>query len=153
MACTYAILEGLARAGDHKDDKVYLVSLADYVKTRVPEISRELKACTVTKQQEYCQKPQMPVFRDNYPLVPRYPQILARLGTTETAIPTQPTHVVIQAAEVFPQAARGTGPSGSLAAGDQVSVVKSEGGWAQIAQRGRLLGFVQQDRLLKLINP
>jgi WD40 repeat protein len=148
---TYAILEGLARAADITDDKVYLFNLADYVRTRVPEISREMKTCTVTNQQEYCQRPQIPLLSDNYPIMPRYSKIIQLLETPSAGVfPKEPTHVVIQDADVFLQAARGAGPTGSLKAGDQVTVVHGEGDWAQVAQRGRLLGFVEKNRLLKL---
>jgi WD40 repeat protein len=148
---TYAILEGLARAGDSTNDKVYLYNLADYVRNRVPELSREMKACSVTNQQEYCQKPQTNLTRDNYPLLPRYSKVIQLLEMPpDGAFPKQPTHVVIQPAELFPQAARGTSPVGSLEPGVEVFVAKTEAGWAQVAQNGKLLGFVQENRLLKL---
>jgi WD40 repeat protein len=150
---TYAILEGLANAGDRGKDKVFMFDLAEYVSTRVPELSRELKACPVTGPKDFCQKPIVPVSGTNYPLVPRFMEILPRLSETPAQseiLPTVPTHVVIQAADVFPQAARGTGSVGSLDQGVEVSVVKTEGGWAQVAQNGKLLGFVEMNRLLKL---
>ncbi len=40
---TYALLEGLAKAGS--GEQVQLFDLADYVQRRVPGLSRELKAC------------------------------------------------------------------------------------------------------------
>src|SRR5208337_658499 len=70
---TYAILEGLALAGDEKNKMISLTDLKDYVEIKVPQYSRELKACHVEREQEYCQKPLVPLDADNYALVPRYP--------------------------------------------------------------------------------
>ena len=93
----------------------------------------------------------MPILRDNYPIVRWYPQILVLLEShlAET-FPRELTHVVIRTAEIFPQATRGVSPIASLEEGVEVFVAKVESGWAKVAQNGKLLGYVQEDRLLKL---
>ncbi|MGA7326222.1 MAG: hypothetical protein WBX25_17490 [Rhodomicrobium sp.] len=69
---TYALLEGLAKAGN--EDKVQLYDLAGYVQTRVPDPSRELSVCDAKGPREYCKKPIVRLGeRPNYPLAPRYP--------------------------------------------------------------------------------
>ena len=52
---TYALLEGFAKAGS--SDQVQLFDLVDYVTSRVPQLSRELKSCEARGALEYCQKP------------------------------------------------------------------------------------------------
>ena len=147
---TYALLEGLAKAGH--DDKIQLFDLADYVENRVPEISRELKACDAKGPKDYCQKPIVPIGSGNYPLVPRYAAILKELGAESASISAKPTHVVLPpGVEIFIRAARGeANPVRKLKPGSTVYVIKSEAGWAQIAQGGIPLGFVEADRLLKI---
>ncbi len=92
---TYALLEGLAKAGSA--DQVQLFDLADYVTARVPEISRELNACEAKGPKDYCQKPVVALgHTPNYPVLPRYPKVLAMLGADAPQISTKPTHVVFQ---------------------------------------------------------
>lgn len=65
---------------------------------------------------------------------------------------TKATHVVISGAEVFAQPSRGPEAVRHLIPGDQVNVAGIEGSWAKIARQGRVIGYVEQNRLLKL-NP
>jgi WD40 repeat protein/uncharacterized caspase-like protein len=146
---TYTLLEGLAKAGDEKNRMIYLTDLKDYVEINVPKYSREMQRCHVQRQQEYCQKPLVPLDADNFALVPRYAAILSRLGVTEVAISRTPTHVTIAAADLMASATRGE-VKRQLPAGALVAVVKTEGDWAYVAQNGVALGYVRQDRLLKL---
>jgi hypothetical protein len=151
---TYALLEGLARAGDEKNKMINLTDLKDYVEIKVPQYSREMKACQVQRQQEYCQKPLVPLEADNYALVPRYPAILARLGTPTTGavISQTPTHVVIAAADLMASATRGGEVKRQLPPGTLVTLVKTEGDWAYVAEDGVALGYVLQSRLVKMLN-
>ncbi|MGA7324741.1 MAG: caspase family protein [Rhodomicrobium sp.] len=146
---TYALLEGFAKAG--AGDKVQLFDLADYVETRVPELSRELKACDAKGPSEYCQKPIVQLGETpNYPLAPRYPKVLAMLGEKTPQVSTKPTHVVMQETALF--ASRGTAPSRQMRPGEQVTVIKTDDNFAQIAENGKLLGYVDKTKLLKLID-
>jgi hypothetical protein len=131
---------------------VQLLDLAAYVQDRVPEISRELKACDAKKPGEYCQKPIVPIHSDNYPIVPRYPAILAELSPNIPVISRKPTHVLLADADVFDTVTRGAPIKRKLEQGEQVSVVKIDGGLAQVAQGGVALGYVDASKLLKLKN-
>ncbi|MGA7325351.1 MAG: caspase family protein [Rhodomicrobium sp.] len=148
---TYAWLEGLAKAGH--EDKVQLFDLADYVQTRVPDLSRELKVCDAKGPREYCQKPIVRLGETpNYPVAPRYPEVLAMLDAGAAAdailIPLKPTHVVIQETALLES--RGAGSNRQIEAGEEVTVIKIEDNLAQIAQGGKLLGYVDKNKLLKL---
>jgi 3',5'-cyclic AMP phosphodiesterase CpdA len=117
----------------------------------VPQYSRELKACSVVRQQEYCQKPRVSMLSRDYPLVPRYPQVLARLGATGEVISRKPTHVVMATTDLLDQAARGSPVTRQLEAGTLVTVIEPvEGGWAHVAQEGKPIGYVREERLLKM---
>jgi WD40 repeat protein len=145
---TYALLEGLAKAGS--GEKVQLFDLADYVGERVPELSRALKSCGAQGPKDYCQKPLVPIRSTNYPLVPRYPAILARLGGQGAGISTisqKPTHVVMVAGEVFETASRGSQVKRPLKRLELVTLIKTENGWAYIAKEGKPLGYVEEDKL------
>ncbi|MGA7324260.1 MAG: hypothetical protein WBX25_07220, partial [Rhodomicrobium sp.] len=144
---TYAWLEGLAKAGH--EDKVQLFDLADYVQTRVPDLSRELKVCNAKGPREYCQKPIVRLGETaNYPVAPRYPQVLAMLGAGASDIPLKATHVVIQETALLES--RSAGSNRRIEAGEQVTLIRIEGDLAQIAQGGKLLGYVDKSKLLKL---
>ena len=148
---TFALLEGLAKAGH--DDKVQLYDLAGYVQTRVPDLSRELSVCDAKGPREYCQKPIVRLGETpNYPLAPRYPQVLAMLNegaaTDAILIPLKPTHVVMQQTALLES--RGAGSSRQIEVGEQVTLIKIDADLAQIAQGGKLLGYVDKSKLLKL---
>jgi WD40 repeat protein len=146
---TYALLEGLAKAGG--GERVQLFDISDYVQERVPELSRELVACEVTKAKDYCQKPVVDLgHAQNYPVLPRYPAILAMLEAGGTVFSSKPTHVVIAAAELFETASRGGQVKRQLKRGEQITLIKAEGGWAYVAKGGKPLGYVEEDKLLQL---
>jgi hypothetical protein len=150
---TYTILEGLALAGNPNNNKINVDALKEYVYSMVPQYSRELKACSVVRQQEYCQKPRVSMLSRDYPLVPRYPQVLARLGATGEAISRKPTHMVVVTADLLEQAARGSPVTRQLPAGTMVTVIEPiEGGWAHVAQEGKAIGYVQEERLVKMLQ-
>jgi hypothetical protein len=144
---TYALLEGFAKAGS--SDQVQLFDLADYVTLRVPQLSRELKACEARGPHEFCQKPVVTLgHTPNYPVLPRYPKVLAMLGADASAISAKPTHALRENAVL-------TGSQGELSGrqveeGEEVTVVKIAGDLAEIAQDGKILGYVDKSKLLKL---
>ncbi len=144
---TYALLEGLAKAGS--SDKVQLYDLASYVQTRVPELSRELKSCEVRGSQEYCQKPLVTLgHTPDYPVLPRYPKVLAMLGADVPQISKKPTHALRETTALLES--RGAPASRQIEEGEEVVLVKIEGDLAQIAQDGKVLGYVDKSKLLKL---
>ncbi len=143
---TYALLEGLAKAGS--GEQVQLFDLADYVQRRVPGLSRELKACEARGPEEFCQKPKVPIGSANFPIVPRYPAILAKLGADAQEISRKPTHIVRETAALVDS--RGAAGSRQIEEGEEVAVVKIEGDLAQIAQDGKVLGYVDKAKLVKI---
>jgi len=153
---TYALLEGLAEAGDkenaEKKGMIWLGDLSDYVKGRVPDLSRKLSPCHIVNPGDYCQMPMVPLYGENYPFVPRYPEILEELRTQGPVIPRKPTHVVIALAQVTGTAARGERSGEPLAPGTLVTVLKTETGRTQVARDGKILGWVKADSLLKLTD-
>lgn len=145
---TYALLEGLAKAGN-SDKVVQLFDLADYVTSRVPELSRELNACEAKGPQDYCQKPVVSLGHTaNYPLLPRYPDVLNMLGESGIQISAKPTHVVRETTALLET--RGAAPARQIEEGEEVVIVKVEGDLAQIAQGGKIVGFVEKSKLVKL---
>ena len=144
---TYALLEGFAKAGS--SDQVQLFDLADYVTLRVPQLSRELKACEAKGPQEYCQKPVVTLgHTPNYPVLPRYPKVLAMLGADAPQIGTKPTHALRENAGFA--GSRGEPSGRQVEEGEEVTVVNIAGDLAEIAQDGKILGYVEKSKLLKL---
>jgi hypothetical protein len=89
---------------------------------------------------------------NNYAVVPRYTKIMAALeggGETYSRIPT---HVVTAAADLMASATRGGDVKRQLPPGTMLTVVKIDGDWAYVAENGVALGYVRQDRLLKILN-
>jgi WD40 repeat protein len=146
---TYALIEGIARAGS--GDHVRLYDFADYVRTEVPKLSRELEGCKVTGPEDYCQKPVIGLGNaENYPVLPRSVKVLALIEAEGPIINKKPTHVVAVPAELFETAARGGRAMRRLRPGEQVTLIKAENGWAYIAKGGKPLGYVEKDKLLQL---
>ncbi len=144
---TYALLEGLAKAGSA--EQVQLFDLADYVTARVPEISRELNACEAKGPKDYCQKPVVALgHTPNYPVLPRFPKVLAVLGAEAPVIAKKPTHVLRETAALVES--RGAPGTRQIEEGEEVAIVSIEGDLAQIAQDGKILGYVDKSKLLKL---
>ncbi len=148
---TYALLEGFAKAGSA--DQVQLFDLADYVLLQVPALSRKVRGCEA-KEPAYCQKPIVTLgSTPNYPVLPRYPKVLAMLGAADAQeISAKPTHVVLAASDLLETAGRGAAVKRKLERGEQVTVIGSEAGWAHVAQDGRALGYVEEGNLLQLRN-
>ena len=145
---TYAILEGLAKAGGDKP-LIWLTDLKDYVEDKVRAYSKEMKTCSVVRLQEYCQQPKVLLGEHNYAVVPRYEKILAKIEAGGETYSRIPTHVIIALAEVR-QAARGEGTTIQLPPGTLITVVKTEGDYAYVAKDGKPLGYVLLSQLAKL---
>jgi len=153
---TYALLEAFAKADSNRNDEIEMLEVISHLKDRVPEISRELKACDARGPDEYCQRPEIDQERDPfYTLVPRYRQVLARLerqapGPKDT-IPTSATHVVLTQVQVVAGADRGDGTQ-MLPRGTPVRLVRKDGDRLLIAMDGQLIGYIRETpgALLKL---
>ncbi len=120
---------------------------------RVPQLSRELKSCEARGPLEFCQKPVVTLgHTPNYPVLPRYPKVLAMLGADAPAISAKPTHALLAAADLLETAKRGAAVKRRLERGDLVTLIGAEAGWAYVAQDGRALGYVEESNLLQLRN-
>jgi len=146
---TYALLEGLAKAGREDEDKVQLYALASYVQERVAAISREMESCEAKGPKEFCQKPVVNLgHTPDYPLLPRYKKVLDLLGAGGPQIALKPTHVVRETTALIES--RGAAGGRQIEEGEAVVVVKEEDALAQIAQDGKVLGYVDKTKLMKL---
>lgn len=135
---TYALLQGIGAADANSDGAIDVTELAAYVDAQVPEISQ--------KAFNQRQVPQMRIVGSNFPLLGRYQAKLE--GSATASIPTKPTHVAIQTAEVV------VSPGGSvvdkLSPGMQIIVIEIAGGWANVARGGKRLGYVPSSVLAPL---
>jgi hypothetical protein len=142
-----------ALGGAKNNDKIDLTDLKKYVEAKVPQYARGMKnACIVERGQQYCQKPLVDLPSRDYPLVPRYTKILAKLNAGAPLIPTRPTHVVIAVADLLAQA-RGTEAKSQLQPGTLVTLIKADGEWAYVAYDGKPLGYVLSNQLAELKAP
>ena len=147
---TYALLEALAKAGN--GDEVRLFDLDDYVKTRVRALSHDQSVCPTRGPNDYCQDPIVDVGKaENFPIVRRYRQVLAKLDEEGAGfIPLKPNYVVRETTALL--GSGGSRASGQIEEGVEVTVLKTEDGLAEVAQDGKLLGYVDTSKLLKLKN-
>jgi hypothetical protein len=144
---TYSFLEGLALAGNQANKLVDLADLKTFVEIKVPEYSRSLPSCRAARGDQFCQMARVAIPGATFPLVPRYPAILAKLGAGGPAISQKPTHVVTAAAELFETASRGGPAKRQLKRFELVTLIKAGNGWAYIAKEGKPLGYVEEDKL------
>jgi len=147
---TYAILEGLAKAGDGKSAMVDLYDLSKYVQSKVPQYANDINKCFNDKGQLRCQHPQVLLGRNDYSVVPRYAAIIDELRSNGPEISRTPTHVLIAAADLMASATRGAEAKRKLPPGTSVTLIKTEGEWAYIAKDGTVLGYVLQRQLAPL---
>ncbi|MEH2567741.1 caspase family protein [Bradyrhizobium sp. AZCC 2289] len=146
---TYALLDALEQADVNKNGLIEVSELADYIDQKVPDFSFEAFKLR--------QIPQRNIVGNNFALTNKTTILTASNaalanaatggGTSDLAIPTKPTHVVITTspADVF-ESIVGDGAKGiavhRLNFGTLVVVMKSANGWDLIAREGRALGYV-----------
>ena len=147
---TYAIVEGLAKAGDGRSPMIDLLELSGYVQSKVPQYSREIKKCHDDRGQERCQKPKVLPGGNTFPVVPRCPAVLDLLNAGGPVISPIPTHVVIATADLMESATRGGSIKRQLTPGTTVTLIKTELEWAYIAKDGTALGYILQGQLAPL---
>jgi WD40 repeat protein/uncharacterized caspase-like protein len=147
---TYAILEGLAKAGDGKSHMIDLYDLGKYVQSKVPQYSLEMKKCYDDGGQQRCQHPRVLPGSNDYAVVPRYSAVLDVLSAGGPVISPIPTHVVIAAADLMDSAGRGNEVKQQLSPGTLVTLIKADGQWAFVAKDGVALGYVLQSQLAQL---
>jgi hypothetical protein len=139
---TYAILEALHRPEGAGADTVDVFGLAAHVSREVPVISQRAFGLR--------QQPRFTPTGDNFPLGVRTAVLPSASATLPVAIPAAPTHVNTDLLRVFKEAGGKGGVVLRLPPFTTVTLLKSERGWAQIAQDGRALGYVPEAKLNRL---
>ncbi|MBL8847421.1 MAG: hypothetical protein JNN24_16785 [Hyphomicrobium zavarzinii] len=141
---TYALLDGLARADSNGNGLIEVTELAGFVDTAVPEITEKAFGLR--------QLPQMSIQGSDFALARKVDGLVAESGAGPAlpAIPEKPTHVALEAVQVFKDA----GPAGEavleLKPGMTFAVIKTENGWSLIARDGKAIGYVEEAKAQKL---
>ncbi|HKU07811.1 MAG TPA: caspase family protein, partial [Bradyrhizobium sp.] len=144
---TYTLLAGFEAADANADGVVDVTELATYVDRRLPDLTYDAFKLR--------QVPQMSIVGSNFPLASKVSLLPAdgaspAASAPAAAIPTKPTHVVIAPADVFEQLAGKGGKLEQLSPGTLVSLVKTEQGWVLVARDGKQVGYVAEDRLMRV---
>jgi WD40 repeat protein len=139
---TYALLAGLNAADTNGDGVIDVTELAQYVDQQLPELTFDAFRLR--------QVPQMSIVGSNFPLATRVTLLSAGPPAFATDVPAKPTHVVIAPADLYETAAETGRKLGQLPRGAAVSLIKTAEGWVLIARDGKILGYVAQDRLLRI---
>lgn len=141
---TYALLDALQNADVNKNGLIEVSELADYIDQKVPDFSFEAFKLR--------QIPQRSIVGNNFALTNRteVPGLGAAGPAKSVSVESRPTHVVVSPADVYEQVAgKGTRVE-QLAAGTLLSLVKTEQGWALVARDGKQIGYVMEDRLVRV---
>lgn len=137
---TYAVLQALGEGDSNSDGTIEVTELAGAIDRAVPAISHAAFNLR--------QVPQMSIVGSDFPVATK---VAVLDGTSEgaSAVPTEPSHVVVAATPI--QAAIGGAASVSeLSPGELVVVIGTEADQALVGQGGRELGFVPLSALLEL---
>jgi hypothetical protein len=138
---TYALLDALEHGDTNGDGYVEVTELAGYVDNEVPDISM--------KAFNFRQVPQMKLMGSDFPLAKPTAFLDDTLAGLGPVIPSKPTHVVIQATEVFAAPHAGISIQ-KLEPGTLVALIRTEQGWTLVARNGSILGFVAEEELAPL---
>ncbi|WP_454620442.1 WD40 domain-containing protein [Bradyrhizobium cenepequi] len=139
---TYTLLAGFDAADANADGVVDVTELATYVDRRLPDLTYEAFKLR--------QVPQMSIVGSNFPLASRATVLPAGAPEPIVSVPTKSTHVVISPTDFY-EGATGSGKTlGQLPSGAAVSVVQTEQDWVLVARDGKAIGYVAQDRLLRI---
>ena len=147
---TYALLEGLAKAGS--GDKVQLLRPCRLCSGhRARSSAGSCRPARRTAPKDYCQKPIVSLgHTPDIRCCRAIRKVLAMLGADAPEISARPTHVVVAAADLFEAASRGGTVKRQLKPGELVTWVSAGDGWAYIAKDGNALGYVEEDKLLAI---
>jgi hypothetical protein len=142
---TYALLDALDRADVNKNGLIEVSELADYIDQKVPDYSYEAFKLR--------QIPQRSIVGNNFALTNKTEVLTTTPVTAKTdaaAIPPKPTHVVVVPVDVYEQFAGQGTKFEQLPVGTLLSLVKTDRGWALVARDGKQLGYVTEDRLMRV---
>lgn len=137
---TYTLLDAIAHADGNADSAVDVTELAGYLDRRLPELSQAAFGFT--------QVPQMKLVGNSFPLA-RATAVLDEAAAA-LVIASEPTHVIIQPADVLAEAQEGGARVVALAPGSAVRLLRSENGWSLIARDGKEIGYVHDAVLARI---
>jgi WD40 repeat protein len=153
---TYALLDALEHADVNKNGLIEVSELADYIDQKVPDYSFDAFKLR--------QIPQRNIVGNNFSLTNKI-AILTGTGTfpakataasvggapsSDVVIPAKPTHVAITPVDVFERLAGQGAKLQQLPAGTLLSLIKIEQGWMLVAKDGKSVGYVAEDRLMRV---
>ncbi|MEW5964983.1 MAG: caspase family protein [Pseudomonadota bacterium] len=144
---TYALLQGLAGAAAQGQSEVRVGALAEYVTTRVPQITQSVFGVRQAPAQKVT---------GSFPLGIKSAAVAP--ASDGEPIPREPTHIVVKPAEDAPLRERAgeDAPEAErkLKPGDAVTVVRFEKkqgkDYALVARAGEKLGYLPADAVLKI---
>lgn len=136
---TYTLLDAIASADNDNDRAVDVTELASYIDRRLPEYSEAAFG--------YTQVPQMKVVGNSFPIAKA--TVVLSDEPTEL-IPKDPTHVVIQPADVLAEAIEGGALITKLQPGTSVRLLSTDNGWVLIAKDGAEIGYLSEGSLVSL---
>src|SRR5947209_5724002 len=121
---TYALLEGLGKADANGDGLITVTELAEYVESRVPELSFQIFNMRQT--------PQMRIVGSPFPVAKPTDLLGADAHAPVTTVSTVPTHVITRPTEVYSIPSTTGIVLRTLPPGTVVTLVLADGGWALI---------------------
>lgn len=155
---SYAVMEALAKSQTNADGLIEVTGLISYVDDRVPEISYQVFHTH--------QIPQNKMVGSNFPIGRPTGTVVDAVAAPPSGpdgakpplssippaadIPTKPTHVVVQPADIFEQGGGRGSAIQQLPTGTLLSVVRTDQGWAFVARDGKPIGYVAADHLIRV---
>ncbi len=139
---TYALLDALNHSDANKNDLIEVTELAGHVDAQVPEISH--------KTFGFRQVPQMKIVGSNFPLAKKTAALASTTSGETLRIPIEPTHVVLQPADLFPEPGGMGTVVRKLKPGTTLTLMKTENGWTLVAKDGKQLGYVTAPALIPM---
>jgi WD40 repeat protein len=137
---SYAVLEALEKGPVNKDGLIEVTGLISFIDDEVPALSFQAFRRR--------QVPQAKFAGSNFAFGKPAPVLAS--ADASASIPANPTHVVIQAADVFAEPGGAAPAREKLAPGTLVTLVKTEHGWTLVARSGKPLGYVASTGLAPL---
>lgn len=138
----YTLLEAMGAADGNGNGLLEITELAGHVDARVPEISMANFG--------FRQIPQMRIVGENFSIA-RVSADLVPQGD-DARIARQPTHVLIAPASLLAGGDAAAEVLSTLPVGQLLTVVSTEGGFAQVARDGAVLGFVAADAMAQILR-
>lgn len=140
---TFALLDALANADRNANALIEVTELAAFVDQKVPLITEKAFGLR--------QVPQMSIQGSDFPIAKRI-DASSQTGdeSVPESVPSNPTHVVLEAVDVFAEAGGRGAVVLKLKAASSFAVVRSEKGWSLIARDGKAIGYIPEKKAARL---